>query len=261
MKLATLPSNRGPKIRQLANVVWFVLLFCPLIQAQPADPLHATTVAQYLQMTLGQQRAAVEEIVNALRQSVREGLAKATENQVARRRERANFMIACFDVDPQAAKETPPGYIIINLAVKQASSASHSSDKLFDVAYVALEDLFEDSTKPWLAGKDGEYQMSYYRLEATKDAVKRATDAALKDAKNDKAAADKDLRDLYDYKSIVLPDGRHVLSNKKGDFFVITRNGGPLKGPITGPAKAQAEKIEICISSLGRAKCGQPVAP
>jgi hypothetical protein len=62
--------------------------------------------------------------------------------------------------------------------------------------------------------------------------------------------------DMYDFHSIVLADGRHVLPDENGDFWVITRNvDDRAQIKLQGQDKIEAQRILAC-RQAGNSNCG-----
>ncbi len=70
------------------------------------------------------------------------------------------------------------------------------------------------------------------------------------------AALRQKVADMYDFHSIVLADGRHVLPDENGDFWVITRNlDDRTEIKLQGQDKIEAQRILAC-RQAGNSNCG-----
>jgi len=83
-----------------------------------------------------------------------------------------------------------------------------------------------------------------------------ALDEQIADLDQQDAAVRKKVEDMYDYHSIVLADGRHVLPDDHGDFWVITRNVDDRSEiKLQGQDKFEAQRILAC-RQAGNSNCG-----
>ena len=83
-----------------------------------------------------------------------------------------------------------------------------------------------------------------------------ALDEEIADLQQKDAQLQKKAADIYDYQSIVMPDGRHVLPDPNGDFWVITRSiDDPMTVKLQGQDKIEAQSILAC-RQAGNSNCG-----
>jgi hypothetical protein len=83
-----------------------------------------------------------------------------------------------------------------------------------------------------------------------------ALEEEIADLQQQDAQLQKKVADIYDYQSIVLTDGRHVLPDPNGDFWVITRSvGDPMTVKLQGQDQLEAQRILAC-RQAGNSNCG-----
>jgi hypothetical protein len=81
-------------------------------------------------------------------------------------------------------------------------------------------------------------------------------DEQIADLDQKDAALRQKVADMYDFHSIVLADGRHVLPDDNGDFWVITRNvDDRTEFKLQGQDKIEAQRILAC-RQAGNTNCG-----
>jgi hypothetical protein len=83
-----------------------------------------------------------------------------------------------------------------------------------------------------------------------------ALDEEISDLQQQDAKLQQKAADIYDYQSIVMADGRHVLPDPNGDFWVITRSiDDPMTVKLQGQDKIEAQRILAC-RQAGNSDCG-----
>jgi hypothetical protein len=83
-----------------------------------------------------------------------------------------------------------------------------------------------------------------------------ALDEQIAELDQQDAALRQKVADMYDYHSIVLADGRHVLPDENGDFWIITRNiDDRMEIKLQGRYKIEAQGILAC-RQAGNSNCG-----
>jgi hypothetical protein len=83
-----------------------------------------------------------------------------------------------------------------------------------------------------------------------------ALDQEIADLQQQDAKLQQKAADIYDYQSIVMSDGRHVLPDPNGDFWVITRSiDDPMNVKLQGQDKIEAQRILAC-RQAGNSDCG-----
>lgn len=221
-------------------------------------PASGLTVGQYRHMPAVERRAAVKKIFRAMQGNFR-ALSPSSPN-FKYKPVYLNFTAACCEVDPKHPGKIPLGYKFVDNAAEKAAPG----ESLQKLVVNTMSDEFANTVSTRKVPKDKQRNVntiSYFRFMMRIDLEQYYVSKQLAAAKQQAKRAKQRLYYLYDYTSIVLPDGRHVVTDKKtGGFLVISRDGST-SYPLTGQAVAQARQLNDCILSRGRAACGQPVPP
>ena len=234
--------------------------------SKPESP--KTTLLQYQQMNGSQRFAVLQDCVRYAKWYVQSHLINRSPADVSNHRAIRNFMTGNFDPDPAKPQDIPLAYKFVDSHLRKIA-ADRPTETVLDGGYDLMFDIFtedakktDDKNAPITSFADEDQVNSFRYWTAMRYLTAQSHELT---AKLDKQIAAKkaDVSHTYDYNSIVISNGMHLLPNADAtEFYPVTRDGkGETHQPVTGSDKEEAWRIHACILRNGCAACNQPVDP
>jgi hypothetical protein len=246
-------SNRAAVIRFLA-FGGFSLFSASLGHAQVLSEVAGLPEARQRDIFMGFANNAIANLP-----SHTDGSGKAkSDDAYTRDRTLANLVSALFIQDPKNLDYAPLGPRVMLIRIKKDAAKSPNRtvlDVMGEVVDWSFQHFYNDFYTP---EKKAEYQtksdadqVAWFRMNIELYEDKLRNEQIINELKESDEKSLNEMAEMYD-NAVVLPDGRHVLRPKNGDFMVIQRN--PDSGPdvkLQDTYTAEAQRLYDCKNARG----------
>ena len=224
-------------------------------------PAIAQTVAELVQQSEAQQRAAITAVVNT---SVSNLMAKTDSSgkpksaqEYEQHRAIASLEKAFFTQDPRHPEEDPPGFKSILLRIKKGAK-ENPNQTLIDVMGGLVDwgfnkfytsSLSAKAKAIWASKSDADL-VALFRVSIQMHQNERLYQRTLKEFEEEEARLGNKMREM-EQNTVVLPDGRSVFRDKNGDLWAVVSGSRSKDTKLQGKEKQLAERLIACKARRG----------